>query len=135
MRRRKRKITLTLPDEFLDLCESDLTEPERVLRGFIADVSDIVSWSSSPRADGYNSNGSDQNSLALAYYLCVDHRSWYRHIREQEATKNQLKSPGSQAADLNCRSRQKDLTADSSSGSSKISCRGGRLATVAYRDR
>lgn len=112
MPRRKRKITLTLPDEFLDLCESDLAEPERVLRGFIADVSDILSCNSSPRADGYNSTGSDQSSLALDYYLRVDHRRWYRQIREQEANKNQLKSPGSQAANLNCRARQKDLTPD-----------------------
>jgi hypothetical protein len=110
MRRRQRKISLTLPDEFLDLCESDQAEPERVLRGFIADVSNI--WNSSPRADGYQTSGSDQSSLALAYYLRVDHRGWYRYWREDEATKNQLKSPGSQAADLNCRYRQKDLTAD-----------------------
>ncbi len=110
MRRRKRKITLTLPEEFLDLCESDFAEPERVLRGFIADVSKI--WSDKPRDDGYQSNSSDQSSLALDYYLRADHRGWYRHIREPEATEHQLKSPGSQAADLNCRSRQKDLTAD-----------------------
>jgi hypothetical protein len=110
MRRRKRKVTLTLPDEFLDLCEFDSAEPERVLRGFIADVSNI--WSDRPRADGYNSNGSDQSSLALDYYLSVDHRRLYRFMREHEEVKNQLKSPGSQAADLNCRARQKDLTAD-----------------------
>lgn len=110
MPRRKRKISLTLPDEFLDLCESDLAEPERVLRGFIADVSNI--WNSIPRADGYQTTGSDQSSLALDYYLRVDHRGWYRYWREEEAAKNQLKSPGSQAADLNCRARQKDLTAD-----------------------
>ena len=113
MRRRKRKVTLTLPDEFLDLCEFDSAEPERVLRGFIADVSNI--WSDRPRADGYNSNGSDQSSLALDYYLSVDHRRLYRFMREHEEVKNQLKSPGSQAADLNCRARQKDLTADNSS--------------------
>jgi hypothetical protein len=110
MRRRKRKITLTLPDEFLDLCESDLAEPERVLRGFIADVADIVS--NSPRANEYESNGSEQRSLALAYYLRVDQRDSHRYIRKHEAIQNLLKQPGSQAADLNCRYRQKDLTLD-----------------------
>ena len=72
MRRRKRKLTLMLPDEFLDLCAYDLAEPERVLRGFIAHVSNIESYGQ--RADGYNSNRSGYDSLALNYYLHVDRR-------------------------------------------------------------
>jgi hypothetical protein len=32
-KRRKRVITLCLPDEFIDLCEDDSIDPETVLRG------------------------------------------------------------------------------------------------------
>jgi len=76
MSKRKRKVTISLPNEFLELCDSDRTEPERVLRQFIADVCEISSWT--PRADGYTSTGSDAGSLARDYYDRVDHRKWRR---------------------------------------------------------
>ena len=61
-------VTLELPDEFLELCEADQVEPERVLRGFIADLCEIRNWASAPREDGYSSNGSDERMLARQYY-------------------------------------------------------------------
>jgi len=112
MKKRKRKVTLTLPEEFLDLCESDLQKPEAVLRGFIADLAGIVNWQSNPRTDGYSSNGSDECDLAQAYYERVGYPTWAKQKREEQNRKSLPKSPGSQAADLNCRGRQKDLTPD-----------------------
>lgn len=55
--KRKHKVTLQLPPEFIDLCQRDQVEPDVVLRGFIADLCGIVSWADNPRADGYASNG------------------------------------------------------------------------------
>ena len=56
---RKHKLTIDLPEELLILCDSDMTTPETVLRGFIADLCGIMNWASAPRSDGYSSNGSD----------------------------------------------------------------------------
>lgn len=61
-------ITIELPDEFIDLCKRDHTTPETVLRGFIADLCSIQSLASDPRADGYQSNGSDERQCAWEYY-------------------------------------------------------------------
>ena len=61
-------ITLQLPDEFIDLCESDQVSPEGILRGFIADLCEIHSWADNPRKDGYSSSGSDERLLARQYY-------------------------------------------------------------------
>ena len=58
-------ITLALPDEFLALCASDGVTPELVLRGFIADLCQLMSWAADPRTDGYCSNGSDERSMAM----------------------------------------------------------------------
>lgn len=63
-----KKVTLELPQEFLDLCKQDKIEPEQVLRGFIADLTEITSWVSNPRKDGYSSNGSDERMMARQYY-------------------------------------------------------------------
>jgi hypothetical protein len=49
-----------------------------VLTGFIADLCGIVSWASEPRADGYNSNGSDERDMARAYYERVGYPWWHR---------------------------------------------------------
>ena len=38
--------------------------PEQVLRGFIADLAEIVNWAADPRTDGYSSNGSDERRMA-----------------------------------------------------------------------
>lgn len=62
------KVTIELPEEFLELCKSDQTEPERVLRGFIADLCGLMNWGSNPRKDGYSSNGSDERMMAREYY-------------------------------------------------------------------
>lgn len=63
-----RRLTLTLPEEFVILCQNHHTTPETVLRGFISDVAGIVSWAANPREDGYSSNGSDERDLAFAYF-------------------------------------------------------------------
>lgn len=77
-KRKKRVITLRLPDEFLDLCAEDGIAPETVLRGFVADLAGIVSWARHPRTDGYNSNGSDECSMARDYYERVGYPWWNR---------------------------------------------------------
>lgn len=77
-KRRKRVITLRLPDEFLDVCEADGVDPEAVLRGFIADLAGIMNWQSSPRSDGYSSNGSDERMMARDYYERVGYPWWHR---------------------------------------------------------
>lgn len=63
-----RSVTLKLPEEFIDLCRRDQVQPDAVLKGFIADLCEIISWHSNPRTDGYCSNGSDERSYAQAYY-------------------------------------------------------------------
>lgn len=53
-------LTIELPVEFTALCARDGVSPEIVLRGFIADLTGIMNFVSSPRADGYSSNGSER---------------------------------------------------------------------------
>ena len=69
-------ITLALPDEFIALCRRDGVPPEQVLRGFIADLCQIMSWAADPRTDGYCSNGSDERSMAREYYDRVGYPWW-----------------------------------------------------------
>ena len=69
-------VTLALPEEFIALCESDGVAPELVLRGFIADLCQIISWAAAPRTDGYCSNGSDERSMAMDYYRRVGYPWW-----------------------------------------------------------
>jgi hypothetical protein len=76
--KRKNKLTLELPQEFIELCEGDGVTPEIVLRGFIADVTGIISWAANPRQDGYNSNGSDERGMAQEYYERVGYPYWKR---------------------------------------------------------
>ena len=71
-----RKLTLDIPQEFIDLCAEDGTEPETVLRGFIADLCGIVSGQTAPREDGYTSNGSDERDYARRYYERVGYPYW-----------------------------------------------------------
>jgi hypothetical protein len=80
MSRRKRRLTLTLPDEFIDLCRADGVEPEFVLRGFIADLCGLISWQNAPRTDGYNSNGSDERFYAEEYYRRVGYPWWNKPL-------------------------------------------------------
>ena len=98
MSRTKRKVTIQLPDEFLDLCAYDMVSPERVLQGFIADLCEIVSWASNPRADQYNSNGSDEREFAKAYYDRVGYPYEAQFIRDARmAAKNGRRESESQA--------------------------------------
>ena len=76
MPRKNNRITLELPPEFIALCQADGIEPAVVLRGFIADLCEIVSWHSAPRADGYSSNGSDERGMAREYYERVGYPWW-----------------------------------------------------------
>jgi len=71
-----KQITLELPEEFIALCKADGTDPQTVLRGFIADLCGIINWANDPRADGYSSHGSDERSLARAYYERVGYPYW-----------------------------------------------------------
>ncbi len=79
--KRKNRITIALPPEFSELCEADGVPPETVLRGFIGDLSGIVNWKANPRADGYNSNGSDEREMAMDYYRRVGYPYWKRDQR------------------------------------------------------
>jgi len=70
------RITLQLPQEFVDLCAGHGVAPDRVLRGFIADLCGITSYALDPRNDGYASNGSDERALAYDYYDRVGYPYW-----------------------------------------------------------
>jgi len=69
-------VTIDLPEEFIALCEADDTDPETVLRGFIGDLCGIINWANDPRADGYNSHGSDERMMARDYYERVGYPYW-----------------------------------------------------------
>ena len=45
--------------------------PLRVLRGFIADLSEIMDWASDPRTDGYSSNGSCSVTTRMPLFKTV----------------------------------------------------------------
>jgi hypothetical protein len=59
-----------LPEEFLELCASDSVAPTIVLllRGFIADLCQTMSWAADPRNEGFCSNGRDERSMPVAYF-------------------------------------------------------------------
>ena len=76
MARKQNRITLYLPSEFVELCQADGVDPAVVLRGFVADLAEIGNWASAPRTDGYRSNGSDERSMARAYYKRVGYPWW-----------------------------------------------------------
>jgi hypothetical protein len=72
----RKRIVIDLPEEFIELCREDEVEPETVIRGFIADLAEIMNWQSNPREDGYSSNGSDERWMARAYYERVGYPYW-----------------------------------------------------------
>ena len=76
MARKGNCITINLPPEFVALCKRDGVEPEVVLRGFIADLAEIVNWADNPRVDGYASNVSDERRYAMEYYERVGYPWW-----------------------------------------------------------
>ena len=75
----KHQLTIDLPEEFIELCKQDGTKPETVLRGFIADLSEIMNWAKNPREDGYSSNGSDERMKAREYYERVGYPYWKQY--------------------------------------------------------
>lgn len=76
-----KRVSIALPEEFLELCQQDRVRPERVLRAFIADLCGLVSYAAAPREDGYCTSGSDERDLAQAYY----DRCGYKFMREMDA--------------------------------------------------
>jgi hypothetical protein len=79
MTNEKNNITLQVPAEFLELCLYDMVHPEKVLRGFIAD---LCGFGRPPDSigDGYHSNGSEDRGRAMAYYDLLHgwHAQWIR---------------------------------------------------------
>ncbi len=61
-------VTIKMPAEFLELCESRGITPEQALQGFIADVCGLVNAVDHPREDGFSSNGSDERNMASDYF-------------------------------------------------------------------
>jgi hypothetical protein len=61
-------LVLQIPREFVDFCATSRLRPDTVLRGFIADLCELMNWSHCPREDGYSSNGSDESQMAQQYF-------------------------------------------------------------------
>lgn len=80
-RRNPSRLSIELPPEFIELCRCDNVPPEVVLRGFIADLCELISWADSPRTDGYSSNGSDERRYAMEYYERVGYPWLYKPER------------------------------------------------------
>lgn len=57
----RKKVSLTLPVEFLELCKSDNIEPGEVLRDLIADLCGLETRE-------YCNGGSDERDYAKAWY-------------------------------------------------------------------
>jgi len=72
MPRRKTNVTLDLPPEFTALCKRDNVPPEVVLRGFIADLCELLD-----QTHGYQLHGSSECQHAQAYYDRVGYSWWY----------------------------------------------------------
>jgi hypothetical protein len=60
-KRKSTVVTLRLPPEFVAMREGHDVEPDRVLRGFIADLCEL-------RTAEYNTGGSDERLYAERYY-------------------------------------------------------------------
>ncbi len=65
----KHHLILTPPQAFIDRCEQDGVKPERVLKGFIADLCELYEGD-------YLSNGSDERMKAEEYYNRVGYQYW-----------------------------------------------------------
>jgi hypothetical protein len=61
-------LVLEIPREFAHLCVRYKLRPDTVLRGFIADLCELMNWTHCPREDGYSSNGSDERQMAQQYF-------------------------------------------------------------------
>jgi hypothetical protein len=76
----KHQIEITLPKEFLELCEHDLVSPEKVLGEFIADLCDITSQHPEYDTRSHISNGPADRDRARAYYDRIHawRANWFR---------------------------------------------------------
>ena len=85
-------LVIEIPREFIDYCGTYRLLPRTVLRGFIADLCELMDWYVCPREDGYSSNGSDERLLAQRYF----HRAygWLPTVRDKSASRS--KDNGSQ---------------------------------------
>jgi hypothetical protein len=63
-----RPIEVMVPPELEDLCRERGLSEENVLRGFIADLCDLMNYVACPREDGYSSNGGDERMLARQWF-------------------------------------------------------------------
>ena len=72
MANEKRRVTLNLPAEFVELCEYDMVAPEKVLRNFIADVCSIDRIGDDPMTDVYLCNSGEACQKAKLYYRWRD---------------------------------------------------------------
>ena len=61
-------LVIGIPREFIDLCAKSKLHPKTVLRGFIADLCELMNWGYCPREDEYSSNGSDERRMARLYF-------------------------------------------------------------------
>jgi hypothetical protein len=61
-------LVINIPREFIDLCEKARLHPKTVVRGFIADLCELMNWAYCPREDDYSSNGSDERRMAQLYF-------------------------------------------------------------------
>lgn len=86
----RQELTISLPREFIELCNYDMICPAVVLRDFIADLCQLINWASHPRADQYSSNGSDERDMARQYYDRVGYPYNAKWVRENI---DQTKSP------------------------------------------
>jgi len=87
-------LSLDLPREFLELCEDCGLAPATVLRGFVADLCGLYSWTSCPREDNYSNNGSDERALAKDYF-----RRAYGWVFDPVYSERLLNSPSRESPD------------------------------------
>jgi hypothetical protein len=62
------RVTLDLPDEFVELCRCDMVPPETVLKEFIADLCSISGSGADEHMYGYICNLAGDRDRARAYY-------------------------------------------------------------------
>ena len=66
-----RPLVLACPPEFDDFCSYYNQQAEEVLRSFIADACGLQDAPEAPREDGYHSDASDEQRLAMRYMAAI----------------------------------------------------------------
>lgn len=86
-------VTIRVPKDFFRVCRRYKSTPKDVLSGFIADIINAQNYLTYPRADGYQSHGSDEREYANSWLLRA-----YGHdevdleaIEEEESNKEWLR--------------------------------------------